>query len=157
MVLAPRRWCQVGGLSANDGGKKARSPGRSRSKLLKPLRGESRLNPTEPVVTTLVCSVHFAREAAGAAGTRLSLRPLISRVVCIMTRAYRAAGSRTCAKQRHCEPRLCPPKLNERRRKRRSNPFFLCAAKMDCFVGPVIGRRFAPTRWLAMTVSVVAV
>jgi hypothetical protein len=22
---------------------------------------------------------------------------------------------------------------------------------MDCFVEPVIGRRFAPTRWLAMT------
>jgi hypothetical protein len=25
-----------------------------------------------------------------------------------------------------------------------------CGA-MDCFVEPVIGRRFAPTRWLAMT------
>jgi hypothetical protein len=35
--------------------------------------------PVEPVVTTLVCSFHFAHEAAGAAGTRLSLRPLIFR------------------------------------------------------------------------------
>jgi hypothetical protein len=35
--------------------------------------------------------------------------------------------------------------------KRRSNPFFLCLARMDCFAEPVIGRRFAPTRWLAMT------
>jgi hypothetical protein len=26
---------------------------------------------------------------------------------------------------------------------------FCCA--MDCFAEPVIGRRFAPTRWLAMT------
>jgi hypothetical protein len=26
------------------------------------------------------------------------------------------------------------------------------AAAMDCFAEPVIGRRFAPTRWLAMTV-----
>jgi hypothetical protein len=26
----------------------------------------------------------------------------------------------------------------------------LCGA-MDCFAEPVIGRRFAPTRWLAMT------
>jgi hypothetical protein len=26
----------------------------------------------------------------------------------------------------------------------------LCG-KMDCFAEPVIGRRFAPTRWLAMT------
>jgi hypothetical protein len=24
---------------------------------------------------------------------------------------------------------------------------------MDCFAEPVIGRRFAPARWLAMTVS----
>jgi len=28
-----------------------------------------------PVVTTLVCFLHFAREAAGAAGTRHSPRP----------------------------------------------------------------------------------
>jgi len=33
----------------------------------------------EPVVTTLVCFILFAREAAGAAGTRHSLRPLFSR------------------------------------------------------------------------------
>jgi hypothetical protein len=32
----------------------------------------------EPVVTTLVCFIYFAREAAGATGTRLSLRPLLS-------------------------------------------------------------------------------
>ena len=32
----------------------------------------------EPVVTTLVCFLHFAHEAAGATGTRLSLRPLFS-------------------------------------------------------------------------------
>src|ERR1700736_756026 len=36
---------------ACDGGKKARSPGRARRKPLKPLRGESRLIPSEPVVT----------------------------------------------------------------------------------------------------------
>jgi hypothetical protein len=27
-------------------------------------------------------------------------------------------------------------------------------AKLDCFAEPVIGRRFAPTRWLAMTVVI---
>jgi hypothetical protein len=32
--------------------------------------------------------------------------------------------------------------------------FFLA---LDRFAEPVIGRRFAPTRWLAMTLSVVAV
>src|ERR1700732_4793790 len=46
VVLTPRRWRQVcGGNFAGDGGKKARSPGRVRSKLLKPLRGECRVFP----------------------------------------------------------------------------------------------------------------
>ena len=88
MVLTPRRWRQVlrrqvaaqpgqaCRYSRGDGGKRARSPGRARYKPLKPLRGESRLIPSEPVVTTLVCFIYFAREAAGATGTRLSLRPL---------------------------------------------------------------------------------
>jgi hypothetical protein len=78
VVLTPRRWSQAGGvISAGDGGKRARSPGRARRKPLKPLRGESRVFPSEPVVTTLVCSLHFARETAGAAGTRHSLRPVV--------------------------------------------------------------------------------
>src|ERR1700719_2053793 len=34
--------------------------------------------------------------------------------------------------------------------KRQSNPSFL-NGPMDCFAEPVSGRRFAPTRWLAMT------
>src|ERR1700732_686431 len=39
VVLTPRRWRQVGGrCSADDGGKKARSPGRARNKPLRPLR-----------------------------------------------------------------------------------------------------------------------
>jgi hypothetical protein len=78
VVLTPRRWCQGGGgNSADDGGKKARSPGRARRKPLKPLRRKRRVNPAKPVVTTLVCSLHFAREAAGAASTRRFLRPLL--------------------------------------------------------------------------------
>jgi hypothetical protein len=40
------------------------------------LRGESRVDLAEPVVITLVCFIYFAREAAGAVGARLSLRPL---------------------------------------------------------------------------------
>jgi hypothetical protein len=66
-------------IFANDGDKKARSPGRARRKPLKPLRREGRTDSGEPVVTTLVCFTTFAREAAGALGTRLSLRPLLSR------------------------------------------------------------------------------
>jgi hypothetical protein len=43
VVLTPRRWCQVGERDfTDDGGKQARSPGRARNKLLKPLRGECR-------------------------------------------------------------------------------------------------------------------
>src|SRR5437763_17205952 len=34
-------------------------------------------------------------------------------------------------------------------RQRRSNLIYSCS--MDCFAEPVIGRAFAPTRWLAMT------
>src|SRR5258708_9036993 len=34
--------------------------------------------------------------------------------------------------------------------KRRSNPFYPLI-DLDCFAEPVIGRRVAPTRWLAMT------
>src|SRR5260370_40033007 len=46
VVLTPRRWRQVGGgNSADDGGKRARSPGRARRKPLKPLRGECRVKP----------------------------------------------------------------------------------------------------------------
>ena len=80
VVLTPRRWCQVGDDAshrADDGGKKARSPGRARRKPLKPLRRKRRVNPAKPVVTMLVCSLHFAREAAGAASTRRFLRPLL--------------------------------------------------------------------------------
>jgi len=43
VVLTPRRWRQASRrYPRGDGGKKARSPGRSRRKPLKPLRGECR-------------------------------------------------------------------------------------------------------------------
>src|ERR1700724_4427162 len=86
----PRRWRQVGGSnSADDGGKQARSPGRARRKPLKPLRGECRAFSGVTVVTTLVCYLHTAHEAAGASGARHSLRPLSSgRKVHGKTRAH---------------------------------------------------------------------
>jgi hypothetical protein len=49
--------------------------------------------PGEPVVTTLVCFFHFAREAMGASGTRHSLRPL-SRAVRARLGRIRAARMR---------------------------------------------------------------
>src|SRR6202048_5310515 len=79
VVLTPRRWRQVLREDAqDDGDKKARSPGRARNKLLKPLRAGMPGYSGGPVVTTLVCFIYFAREAAGALGTRHSPRPLFS-------------------------------------------------------------------------------
>jgi hypothetical protein len=60
----------------------------------------------------------------------------------------------TRAKTRRGIVEVCLSSL--RGAERRSNPSLLCRA-MDCFAEPVIGRRFAPTRWLAMTFSVLAV
>jgi len=77
VVLTPRRWCQVGGgNSADDGGKKARSPRRARRKPLKPLRGECRAISGVTVVTNSRV-FYTPREAAGASDARHSLRPLI--------------------------------------------------------------------------------
>jgi hypothetical protein len=69
------------GISADDGDKQARSPGRARRKPLKPLRAGTPGVSGVTVVTTLVCFFHFAREAAGAAGARRSPRPLSRRAV----------------------------------------------------------------------------
>src|ERR1700738_5256614 len=62
VVLTPRRWCQVGGSnSADDGGKRARSPGRARRKPLKPLRGECRAFSGVTVVTNARVYYHYTR------------------------------------------------------------------------------------------------
>src|SRR5450759_1058122 len=87
-------------ISADDGGKQARSPGRARSKPLKPLRAGMPGDPGATVVTTLVCYQHTAHEAAGATGTRHSPRPLIfgAKDSCT-TRAHSAAGSRSLVRE----------------------------------------------------------
>jgi hypothetical protein len=76
VVLMPRRWHQVARkCPRDDGGKKARSPGRARRKPLKPLRRECRSFGV-PVVTNS-CVFHFTHEAAGALSARHSPRPLL--------------------------------------------------------------------------------
>jgi hypothetical protein len=78
VVLTPRRWRQVsGGNATGDGDKKARSPGRARRKPLKPLRAGMPGVPVDLWRLPRVLST-FAHEAAGAAGTRHSPRPLFS-------------------------------------------------------------------------------
>ena len=86
VVLTPRRWCQVRGvasalpgldktISASDGGKRARSPGRARRKPLKPLRAGMPGDSGVLVVTRVLSTATSAHEAAGAAAIRHSPRP----------------------------------------------------------------------------------
>jgi hypothetical protein len=69
VVLTPRRWRQVGDDAshhADDGGKQARSPGRARSRPLKPSRAGMPGETGATVVTNSCALLHFAHEAAGA-------------------------------------------------------------------------------------------
>src|SRR6266704_4160113 len=61
-----RAWTKP--YAQDDGGKTAWSPRRARRKPLKPLRGECRAYPGEPVVTTLVCFVLFRTRGCGCIG-----------------------------------------------------------------------------------------
>ena len=80
--------------------------GESTKRSLKPLRGESRVVPAEPVVTTLVCFFQSAYEAAGAASARLSLRPLRFRGTTKLQNSGKSLP-RECERvfARHCEER----------------------------------------------------
>jgi hypothetical protein len=76
VVLAPRCWRQVLRRDPrSDGGKKAGHRG-EHDISRKPLRREGRIASAEPVCSCAFSYVHFAHETAGAARTRLSLRPL---------------------------------------------------------------------------------
>jgi hypothetical protein len=76
VVLTPRRWRQVSRrYPRGDGGKKARSPGRARNRLLKPLRAGMPGDPGATVVTN-ARAYYSPRAAAGATGTRHSPLPL---------------------------------------------------------------------------------
>ena len=60
-----------------DGGKKARLTGESTKEAVKTIARGMPGETGVTVVTTLVCSFHFACEAAGASRARHSLRPLM--------------------------------------------------------------------------------
>src|SRR5712692_835277 len=64
-------------ISAGDGGKRARSPGRARNKPLKPLRAGMPGDAGVLVVTRVRSITTSAHEAAGATGARHSPRPLL--------------------------------------------------------------------------------
>ncbi len=130
VVLMPRRWHQVGGgNSVNDGGKKARSPGRARRKPLKPLRAGMPGDSGELAVNTRVhLPLPCAHEAAGASGTRHSPRPLMAE-----GGTNRPNLARNARRDREAVSwrRSCVL-ASLREAKRRSNPRFLCCY-MDCF------------------------
>src|SRR5258708_5952183 len=85
----------------------------------KPLRREGRIASAEPVCSCACSYAHLARETAGAARIRLSLRPRLGGRF-LTTRALRAARMRTY---------VGSPSL----RAKRSNPFALRKGRMDCF------------------------
>jgi hypothetical protein len=76
VVLTPRRWCQVGGTQVSLA-TVAKQPGRRGEHEIsrKPPCREGRIASAEPVCSCAFSILHFARETAGAARTRLSLRP----------------------------------------------------------------------------------
>src|ERR1700738_4363656 len=91
VVLTPRRRRQVGGsFSADDGDKKARSPGRARRKPLKPLRGECRTTRRDRGDYTRVLPTHGTR-GCGRTGRPAFPAPSVfrEREIQSKTRAYR--------------------------------------------------------------------
>jgi hypothetical protein len=97
VVLAPRCWRQVlRNYPPSDGGKKAGHRGEHEVSR-NPSRRESRIASAGPVCSCAHFFVHTARETAGAARTRLSLRPLLNNEggKASKTRANHAARTRT--------------------------------------------------------------
>ena len=82
---------------ADDGGKRARSPGRARHKPLKPLRAGMRGDSGVLVVARVRSITPIAHETAGAAGIRHSPRPLLGAEDKCMTRALRVARAKSYA------------------------------------------------------------
>ena len=82
-------------LLRDDGGNKPVT-GESSKETVKPSRRESRIASAGPVCSCALSFAQIAHETAGAARTRLSLRPLYTegRSGC-KPRAYHAAGTRT--------------------------------------------------------------
>jgi hypothetical protein len=82
-------------ISADDGGKRARSPRRARRKPLKPLRAGMPGDSGVLVVTRVLLPLPSAHEAAGATGTRHSPRPPWAGDKS-KPRTHRVARARTC-------------------------------------------------------------
>jgi hypothetical protein len=131
-------------LSAGDGGKPARSPGRARRKPLKPLRAGTSGDSGVLVVTRVRSTNTKCTRGRGCNGHPAFPTPSFWAEDSCTPRAHRAARSRTCVWiLRHCERseaiHLSFLVLYGLLRCARNDG----AAAMDCFAEPVIGRAFA--------------
>jgi hypothetical protein len=112
------------------------------------------VDPSEPVVTTLVClNLPFAREAVGAAGTRHSLRPLFTEGHCLAKLGPIAPRDRgvvfgfaVIAKSQRVPP-WAGPMINSATKQ----AILSLRGAMDCFAEPVIGLAKGETRRRGMT------
>src|ERR1700687_1467157 len=86
-------------ISADDGGKTARSPGRARRKPLKPLRAGTPGDSGVLVVTRVRSTTIIAHETAGALGIRRSPRPLGRKVSCKASGASRREDVNSCLRR----------------------------------------------------------
>src|SRR5438876_43615 len=104
VVLTPRCWRQVGGrCPAGDGGKRAVHRGELEVSRKAIAQGRPECSRC-PVCSCALLFAQIARETAGAASTRSSLRPLISKrdKRRCKPRATSAARTPNCI-HRHCE------------------------------------------------------
>ncbi len=98
LVMMPaHRASDVASHHTGDGDNKARSPGRARSKPLKPLRGEGRFDPTSPVVTnSCVFILHTRLRVRPAPGLPCALLPRGTRSMQQLGRDRRGGNAKLC-------------------------------------------------------------
>jgi hypothetical protein len=112
------------------------------------------------VVTTLVCLFFYTRGCGRIARPAFPApSDLWANVSSKTSGASRRENAELCVKfePRHCEEPTGRANARPMTGSATKQSILPLRGPMDCFAEPVIGRRFAPTRWLAMTVSESAV
>ena len=127
--------------SADDGGKRARSPGRARRKPLKPLRAGMPGDSGVLVVTRVRFTTTKCTRGRGCSGHPAFPTPSLGREINAKPRAPRAARTKSYAElhQRHCEERSDEA----------IHSFF--TPQDGLLRGACHRARIRATRWLAMT------
>jgi hypothetical protein len=116
-------------ISAGDGGKRARSPGRARRKPLKPLRAGM---PGDSGVLVYSCAFYQYQ---------VHTRPRVQRASGVPHALFWARASSTPRAHRVARAKSYADSSSLRAAKQ--STFLSVAAAMDCFAEPVIGRAFA--------------